>query len=86
MTSAADLPGVFDAIPPYRTQENFLGEDWVEQLLDYALANENRFENSTVGNTANERVNPEWRVSRILRDFGPHKKALKEVLSKKMLS
>jgi len=77
MTQADETPGVFDAIPPHRIQDGFLGAEWVERLLQHACLNQERFQDSTTGTTANERVNPEWRVSRILRDFGPYKKALK---------
>lgn len=69
--------GIFDVIPPYSLTEGFLGADLISELLSFAAENESRFKDSTVGITAKDRVNPEIRVSSILRDFGPLKKEIK---------
>lgn len=77
MTDKSNPAGVFDAIPPYLVREGFLGSELVDKLIEFAVENEARFEDSTTGNTGNEQVRPEWRVSRLLRDFGPLKKEIK---------
>jgi SM-20-related protein len=77
MTDKPDSAAIFDTIPSHLVREGFLGVDMVSALLDHAAENESRFADSTVGNTANERVNPAIRVSSILWDFGPLKKEIK---------
>lgn len=59
----------FDRIPPYRVVPNFLGNDLIERLLAHAQARETEFVPTDVGNT-DRRINPEIRVSLVLRDFG----------------
>ncbi len=73
----AEQSKVFDKLPPYYLREDFLGRELVARLLDYALNNHARFQQSTVGITENERVNLDWRVSSIMWDFGDLKPELK---------
>lgn len=57
----------FGSIPPHRIVQGFLGEELIGRLLAYAQARENAFTETKVGNG---RIDPEIRVSRVLRDFG----------------
>lgn len=59
----------FERIPPYRVIPNFLGSDLIERLLEHARACEPKFVPTGVGKLAG-RIDPEIRVSRVLRDFG----------------
>lgn len=77
MTDKEESTAIFDKLPPYYIKENFFGHELVNQLLEHALENQDRFETSTVGYSAG-RVDQEVRVSTILRDFGPLKKEIKE--------
>ena len=77
MTDKSNPTGVFDAIPPYLVREGFLGSELVNKLIEFAVENEARFQESTTGMTGNEQVRPEWRISRLLRDFGPLKQEIK---------
>lgn len=77
MTDTSNPAAVFEAIPPYVVREGFLGPELVAKLIDFAVENESRFEDSTTGVTGNERVRPEWRVSSLLRGFGPLKQEIK---------
>lgn len=77
MTEKSNPAGVFESIPPHLVREGFLGSDLVAKLMDYAVENESRFEQSTTGITANERVRPDWRISSLLRSFGPLKQEIK---------
>lgn len=59
----------FDRIPPYVIVQAFLGDDLIESLLAYAKARELDFVTTGVGKE--RRIDPEIRVSKALRDFGP---------------
>ena len=59
----------FDRIPPYLVVQDFLGNDLIERLLEHAKCHEADFEPTKVGNT-DGRLDPEIRVSKVLRDFG----------------
>lgn len=77
MTEDGKHSKIFDSLPPYYQREIFLGHELIARLLDYAIDNQSRFETSTVGITDKIRVNPDWRVSSILWDFGVLKPELK---------
>jgi SM-20-related protein len=64
-------------MPPYRLRRNFLDDATVGRLLDYALANQFRFEPTKVYGKG---VNPLRRISLGLNEFDPPKRELKEVL------
>ncbi len=55
---------------PYRIVPNFLGNDWVERLLAYAIAHQSAFVASGVGYGTIARIDPNIRVSCKLKDFG----------------
>ena len=55
---------------PYHVVPNFLGNDWVERLLAYAIEHQSAFVASGLGYGAIARIDPCVRVSSILRDFG----------------
>jgi SM-20-related protein len=57
----------FDRIPPHRIVRGFLGEELIGRLLAYAQAKEDAFTETEVGGG---RIDPEIRVSRVLRNFG----------------
>jgi SM-20-related protein len=78
MTSDGKSAAVFDKLPPYHITENFLGQALIDQLIDYVLENQGRFEESTVGSSEG-RIDQEVRVSSILRDFGPLKAEVKSL-------
>jgi len=59
---------------PHRLIRGFLGEDMVERLLAHAAARRDDFEVTTIG--AEGRVDPNIRVSRVLRDLGPLREEL----------
>lgn len=59
----------FDRIPPYLVVQDFLGNDLIDRLLKHALERETEFVPTKVGNT-DGRLDPEIRVSKVLRDFG----------------
>lgn len=67
--STQDSPDPFDCIPPYRIVPNFLGDDLIERLLSHAHAHEKEFTPTGVG-TPVRRIDPEIRLSHVLRDFG----------------
>ncbi|HWR81188.1 MAG TPA: 2OG-Fe(II) oxygenase [Pseudomonas sp.] len=81
MPDISNPAGIFESIPPYLIREGFLGADLVAKLIDYAAENESRFQNSTTGITANERVRPDWRVSSLLRSFAPLKQEIKPLFN-----
>jgi SM-20-related protein len=78
MTGDGKSATVFDKLPPYHIIENFLGQALIDQLIDYVLENQGRFEESTVGSSEG-RIDQEVRVSSILRDFGPLKAEVKSL-------
>lgn len=60
----------FERIPPHCIVDGFLGEDLIQRLLAYALAKEHDFQPTGVGNRRDPRIDPEMRISSVLRDFG----------------
>jgi len=62
-------PSPFERIPPYRLIQGFLGEELIERLMAYTLQQEEAFAPTGVGNEA-PRIDPQMRISRVLRDFG----------------
>jgi SM-20-related protein len=78
MTGDGKSAAVFDKLPPYHIIENFFGQALIDQLIDYVLENQGRFEESTVGSSEG-RIDQEVRVSSILRDFGPLKAEVKSL-------
>lgn len=77
MMANDDAAEIFKKIPPYHVIENFLGADLVSRLLLHAVENQSLFQDSRVGDGANDRVDHEIRVSSVLRDFGPLKGEVK---------
>lgn len=77
MTANDDAAEIFKKIPPYQLIEGFLGADLVSRLLLHAVENECHFQDSRVGDGANERVNHEIRISSVLRDLGDLKEEIK---------
>jgi Rps23 Pro-64 3,4-dihydroxylase Tpa1-like proline 4-hydroxylase len=66
-------------VPPYSLYRNFLDEEMVSNLLEYAVEHETEFENTMIGSGT---VDTSFRVSRRLRDFGP----LKQEIQSKILN
>jgi len=68
--------------PPYLLLRDFLAEETVAGLLDYALAHEPTFEPTKTGRFEGGEINPAVRISLATRDLGPFKPILKsKVLS-----
>lgn len=60
-----------DRIPPYRIVPDFLGNDMIKRLLEHVSARQDEFVPTAVwGNDGEAHIDPEIRVSRVLRDFG----------------
>ena len=66
--STAPALRAFENPAPHRVIRNFLGPDLIDQLLAHVEANQSAFAPAGV---ADKVINPEIRVSRLLRDFGP---------------
>ncbi|MBD9362462.1 2OG-Fe(II) oxygenase [Methylomonas fluvii] len=66
---AKEASNLFDRIPPYCIVQDFLGNDLVERLLDHAIVREAEFAPTKIGNYAGQRLDPEFRLSQVLRDF-----------------
>lgn len=71
--STASALRAFEQPAPHRVIRNFLGPDLIGQLLAHAEANQDSFMPTGVEGTG---VDPEIRVSRVLRDFGSLRGAL----------
>lgn len=71
--STAPALRAFERPAPHRVIRNFLGSDLIGQLLDHAEANRDTFRPTGVGD---RKINPEMRVSLVLRDFGSLRDAL----------
>jgi SM-20-related protein len=71
--STAPALRAFEQPAPHRVIRDFLGVDLIERLLAHAEANQNAFAPTELGDG---RVDPEIRVSRLLRDFGTLRDAL----------
>jgi hypothetical protein len=65
-------------LPPYRVFENFLEDTVVKGLLDYACAHQADFAATTLRKGTGEIVDPSYRVSSYLVDFGPERETLTE--------
>jgi len=61
-------PNVFSRIPPYRIVPCFLGDDLIERLIAYAIAKQTEFRPTKIGQF-DKCLDPNIRVSRVLRDF-----------------
>lgn len=66
-------------IPPYVVLPNFLDEDMVAGLLDFAVSRRSDFTPATVGQSAI--LDPSYRVATVLRDLGK----FKQLFNKKIL-
>ena len=71
-----DLP-----LPPYAQLTDFLSPDELDGLLEWVLANEDKFAPATIMSGDAQVVNPDWRVGLTNRDLGP----LEPVLRKRLL-
>lgn len=60
----------FEALVPHRRIERFMGSAMVQELLDLAIAREDDFVPTTVGNGDGGTISPDIRSSLLLRDFG----------------
>jgi len=68
-------------LPPHVVMTDFLPPDVAAALYAYALANESRFEPSSVGYGEGLRIDPACRLSVVLRDLGPFKQQLRDRLA-----
>jgi SM-20-related protein len=73
----ADGPAMRTVMPPYLVIGDFLEEDTVAGLLEFALGHEHSFVPTKVGRAGPEAIKPEIRVSLGMRDLGPFKAILK---------
>ncbi|MGQ3072635.1 MAG: 2OG-Fe(II) oxygenase [Ferrovibrionaceae bacterium] len=76
--STAPALRAFERPAPYRLIRNFLGADLIGQLLAHAEANQDIFRPTRVGD---REIDPEVRISRVVRDFG----SLRSVLEARFL-
>lgn len=76
--TTSSITNVFDRIAPHKLIRGFLGEEMVDQLLQYAVAQEEAFVPSRVGSTGLRRVAETVRISRVLNDLGPWRQVLEE--------
>ncbi len=60
-----------NALPPHRVLRNVFEEEFADRVLEYALANEERFEPATVGGTMSEELATSARVAAETCDLGP---------------
>ncbi len=67
-------------LPPHSIRPDFLPPQLVSDLLACAEENESRFKPARVGRGAGMRLNPAFRVSSKLNDFGPLKSELENRL------
>ena len=65
----------------YRVLQNVFEEAFASRLLDYAIANEQRFQPSEVGSGDAGTVDRATRISAVLRNLGPLKADIRERLS-----
>lgn len=77
---------IFDRIPPYKIVQNSLGDDFIERLLTYAIAHETDFLPTKVGKPNQQRLDPEIRISRVLRNLAELRVELNERFSAVMAS
>src|SRR5882724_11967766 len=75
---AKDAAPVLGPIPPYLVLNNFLDEESVACLLDYAVQSEVRFKTTTIRKGT---IDPSRRISVGLRDLGPMKGKIKKRLT-----
>ena len=75
---AKDAAPVLGPIPPYLVLNNFLDEESVACLLDYAVQSEVRFKTTTIRKGT---IDPSRRISVGLRDLGPMKAKIKSRLT-----
>ena len=75
---------MLEPLPPYTQLSDALPGHLLKQLLDWVLANEQRFRpakiNRGVGDERKSILDPEVRIAAVLRDFGPIEEPLKERL------
>jgi SM-20-related protein len=69
-------------MPPHVILRDFLAEETVAGLLDYALAHADAFAPTGVGRSPEKRIEPHFRVSLGMRDLGP----FKPILTSKILA
>ena len=65
-------------LPPHRVIDDFLAADSLSRLIDYACAHEAEFAPTTLRKGAGEALDPSFRISSFLLDFGPTKDEIKE--------
>jgi len=76
--SIQEKPAAVRAImPPHLVLRDFLPEETVAGLLDFALAHEADFAPTKTGRAKEGRIDPEMRVSTETRELGPFKAVLK---------
>src|SRR5262245_36996779 len=64
------LADISNKIPPYGLVHDWLGQETVERLLQFAQSNEHRFQDATVLRKEGLRVDRTHRVSKKLRNLG----------------
>src|SRR5262245_56655757 len=64
-------------LPPYLVRRDFLDEEIVSRLLDYAVRHQTEFEATTL---QGGRIDSSFRVSAFLRDLGEWKQELRNLL------
>jgi len=77
MTASATA-SIFARIAPHRSIRGFLGDELVEQLLQYAQDRERAFTPTRVGSTGMRKVAEDVRISLVLHDLGPWRDVLEE--------
>lgn len=71
----------FDIIPPHLIIDDFLGGEVIDALLQHVISNEGNFVDTSVSTGKNDNsnhVDVNWRISRVLQDFGSLKKNIKQ--------
>lgn len=77
-SGAGETPGMRPMLPPYLVLRDFLEEETVVGLLDFALAQETNFSPTGTGRSPTNQIRPEVRLSVGIRDLGPFKAVIKD--------
>ena len=69
-------------LPPYVQLADFLPAELHGALIDWVLANEEKFRAATVANRLdkNSRIDPDIRIAQTMRDLGPARAAIEAKL------
>ncbi len=80
----SSLEKLLNRPPPHGILRDWLGAEGARKLLDFALANRERFEPSKTGYGEHSAVDPRQRISLILKDLHGIKEHLKERLKQSL--